>query len=94
MRRSKLDLVLGVLRAVKRGTDKPTRIMYTVNLSWKPTQNILNSLVGQGLLSLIEEEGNKRSKKRYELTEKGNGVVDYFDGAKQLINVDDIVSPN
>ena len=32
--------------------------------------------------------------KRYELTEKGNGVVDYFDGAKQLINVDDIVSPN
>ena len=57
MRRSKLDLVLGVLRAVKSGTDKPTRIMYTVNLSWKPTQTILNSLVGQGLLSLIEEEG-------------------------------------
>ena len=94
MRRSKLDLVLGVLRAVKSGTDKPTRIMYTVNLSWKPTQTILNSLVGQGLLSLIEEEGNKRSKKRYKLTDKGNGVVDYFDGAKQLIDVDDIVSPN
>ena len=94
MRRSKLDLVLGVLRTVKSGTDKPTRIMYTVNLSWKPTQNILGSLVEQGLLELIEEEGNKRSKKRYVLTEKGIGVVDYFDGAKQLIDVNDIVTPN
>ncbi len=44
-RRSKLDIVLIVLGAVRRGMDKPTRIMYAANLSWKPTQKILDNLV-------------------------------------------------
>jgi predicted transcriptional regulator len=93
-RRSKLDLVLGVLRAVRDGVDKPTRIMYAVNLSWKPTQKILDSLVGQGLLSESEETGSRRSKKKYEITEKGVGVLRYFDGAQQLIDIDEFPSPD
>lgn len=92
MRRSKLDLVLGVLRTVNEGVTKPTRIMYAVNLSWKPTQNILQSLVEQGLLELTTDGASKRSRKSYSLTEKGYGVINYFDGAKQLLNVDDIIS--
>ena len=92
MRRSKLDLVLGVLRTVNDGLTKPTRIMYAVNLSWKPTQNILQSLVKQGLLELATDGTSKRSRKCYSLTEKGFGVINYFDGAKQLLNVDDITS--
>jgi len=92
VRRSKLDLVLGVLRTVNEGVTKPTRIMYAVNLSWKPTQNILQSLVEQGLLELTTDGASKRSRKSYSLTEKGYGVINYFDGAKQLLNVDDIIS--
>ncbi len=91
-RRSKLDLVLGVLRAIRDGVDKPTRIMYAVNLSWKPTQGILGSLVEQELLTESEETGSKRSKKKYKITEKGMGVLRYFDGAQQLIDIKEFPS--
>jgi predicted transcriptional regulator len=91
-RRSRLDLVLKVLGVVTDGVDKPTRIMYAANLSWKPTQRILNSLVQQGLLREIEDTGSKRTKKRYEITEKGSRVVQYFSRGKELLEVAEQVS--
>jgi len=90
-RRSRLDIILNVLNAVKEGVNKPTRIMYATNLSWKPTQRILTSLVEQGLLMDIESEGGKRTKTRYELTEKGSDVVRYFDKARDLIAIEEIL---
>jgi predicted transcriptional regulator len=87
-RRSKLDIVLNVLSAVKSGVDKPTRIMYATNLSWKPTQRILANLVEQGLLQEYGNTGSKRSKRRYEITEKGVDVLRYFDNASSLIDID------
>ncbi|HUS78226.1 MAG TPA: winged helix-turn-helix domain-containing protein [Patescibacteria group bacterium] len=91
-RRSKLDLVLGVLRVVRGGVDKPTRIMYAVNLSWRPTQGILGGLVEQGLLAEVEVEGEKRSRRRYVVTEKGLGVLSYFDGASALLDLDEVIT--
>ncbi len=88
IRRSKLEIVLNILTAVRDGVDKPTRIMYAANLSWKPTQKILASLVEQGLLMESEETGNKRSRMRYGITEKGANVLRYFDGAKDLVDID------
>lgn len=86
-RRSKLDIVLIVLEAVQRGMDKPTRIMYQANLSWKPTQRILDSLVEQNLLEVIIERGVKRKKKRYEISKKGIAVLDYFEKAQDLVDL-------
>jgi predicted transcriptional regulator len=88
VRRSKLDIVLNVLSAVKGGVDKPTRIMYAANLSWRPIQKILASMVEQGLLEEVTETGSKRSKRRYEITEKGVDVLRYFDNAKNLIDLE------
>ena len=90
-RRSRLDIVLNVLSAIKEGVDKPTRIMYAANLSWKPTQHILRSLVQQGLLREIEETSSKRTKKRYEITEKGANLVRYFERAKDLLVLEEIM---
>ena len=92
LRRSKLDIVLNVLSAVKDGVDKPTRIMYSANLSWRPTQKILESLVQQGLLQEFEDTGSRRSKRRYEITEKGASVLRYFDGARGLIDLEEVIS--
>lgn len=86
-RRSKLDIVLIVLEAVQRGMDKPTRIMYQANLSWKPTQRILDSLVEQNLLEVKIERGVKRKKKRYEISKKGIAVLDYFEKAQDLVDL-------
>jgi predicted transcriptional regulator len=92
LRRSKLDIVLSVLSAVRDGVDKPTRIMYAANLSWRPTQKILESLVQQGLLTEADNPESKRSKKRYDITEKGANVLRYFDGASALIDLEEVIS--
>jgi predicted transcriptional regulator len=86
-RRSKLDIQLIVLKAVRDGVDKPTRIMYLANISWNPVQKILNDLVDRGLLSMRDLSKGNRNKRRYEITEKGLSVLNYFEGAKKLVDI-------
>lgn len=91
LRRSKLDITLSVLSSVRDGLDKPTRIMYASNMSWKPIQRILASLVGQGLLREIQVSGTRRSRVLYEITEKGVNVLDYFSGADEIIDMSKMI---
>ena len=86
-RRSRLDIQLDVLNAVRKGVDKPTRIMYAANMSWKPVRKILDSLVDGGLLSVIENTNGKTVRRRYEITEKGVSVLTYLEGAKELLTI-------
>jgi len=86
-RRSQLEITLNILSIVRSGVDKPTRIMYAANMSWKPVQKILSHLVEQGLLEKQLNEESRQSKRLYIITEKGVGVIDYFDKAKLLINI-------
>ena len=90
-RRSKLEIYLDVLKVIKEGTKKPTRIMYGANLSWKLLQGILGSMVSQGLIEEIDASNSrdKRTTKVYEVTSKGDSVIRYFDRAKGLIEVDE-----
>ena len=66
---------------------KPTKIMYAANMSWNLTQRVFEDLVEQDMLSIQEMPGAKRSVKRYDLTEKGQKVLEYFEGAKTLLNI-------
>ena len=66
--------------------------MYAANLSWNPTQNVLSKLLEQGLIQEFEVESGSRTKKRYDITEKGINVLRYFEGANELIDVLDIFS--
>ena len=91
-RRSKLEIYLDVLKVIKEGTTKPTRIMYVANLTWKILQSVLNSMVD---LDLIEEidmsmSRDKRTNTVYQVTNKGDSVIRYFDRAKGLIEVDEL----
>jgi len=88
-RRSKLEIYLDVLRVIKGGVRKPTRIMYGANLSWKPLQQVLQSLLDQGLIVEIDvsDGGDKRTTKHYEITQKGENVLRYFDRARRLIGL-------
>lgn len=90
-RRSKLEIYLDVLKVIKEGTKKPTRIMYGANLSWKLLQNILSSLVDQDLIIEVDasESRDKRTNTVYRITSKGDSVIRYFDRAKGLIEVDE-----
>jgi predicted transcriptional regulator len=86
-RRSKLDIQLIVLKAVRDGVDKPTRIMYMANISWNPVRKILDDLVDRGLLSMRDISNGDRAKRRYDITEKGLSVINYFEGAKELVDI-------
>ncbi len=92
VRRSKLEIKLKVLSVVKGGVDKPTRIMYAANLSWRPTQRVLGDLVRQELLREVAAPDNHRSRRRYRITEKGLNVLVYFKGAEALLGFEGITS--
>ena len=83
-RRSKLEIYLDVLKVIKEGTKKPTRIMYGANLSWKLLQGILSSMVTQDLILEVDasQSKDKRTSRYYEITPKGDSVIRYFDRAK------------
>ena len=72
-RRSRLDIYFDVLEVVERGVDKPTRIMYETNLSWRVLKEIFSTLVSKGFLS---EELVKNSK-RYHITDKGINALSH-----------------
>ena len=91
-RRSQLEIRLNILSAVKDGVDKPTRIMYAANMSWKPVQRILSHLVEQGLLEVRINTESRQSKKRYTLTDKGANVLDYFEKAKEILPLEGLYS--
>lgn len=85
-RRSRLEIILSTLSAIRDGTDKPTRIMYAVNLSWNPIQKMLSNLVEQGFLEVKTASGV--SKKRYTITAKGANVIDFFEKANEILPKD------
>ena len=84
-RRSKLELQLIILSAIEDGVDKPTRIMYAANMSWKPVQKILSRLVEQGLIVVMTNSKREQSKRRYVITEKGSKILTFFNDAKDLL---------
>ena len=89
-RRSKLEIRLKILDAVRNGVEKPTRIMYAANLSWKPTQRILSHLTEQGLVAEVSDTESVKSRRKYRITEKGIAVLDYFDEAKKLLPIEEV----
>lgn len=91
-RRSKLEIYLDVLWAIKKGTRKPTRIMYEANLSWKPLQKILQSMISQDLILEIDAsaEKDRRTSTVYEITQKGENIVKYFNKGKDYLKLEEI----
>lgn len=93
-RRSRFEIYVDILTEIKNGSKKPTQIMYGANLSWIPLQGMLESLTKQGLIEEIEGlKKDKRTKRRFELTSKGENVIRYYRKAKNLIEVSSAKEP-
>ncbi len=88
-RRSKFQLSVEVLKQIKDGECKPTRIMYSANLSWKSLKEILGSLSEQGLVDeIVLSKGKKRTRRIYEITSKGESVLRYYNVVNDLIEIE------
>jgi len=64
-----------VLRAIKSGYNKPTRIMYSSNISWAPLCEILKLLTDQGAMAVK----NVGDKKQYYITDKGQDILKHYE---------------
>jgi predicted transcriptional regulator len=82
-KRAKLEIYLDILKTIKKGTNKPTRIMYRTNLSWKPLMKVIASLIEQGLI-VVDKNGSHAI---YDITEKGRNVLRYFSKAMEFIKI-------
>ena len=74
---------MDILKVVHEGAYLPTQIMYRANLAWAALQSSLGSLVGIGLLERV----NVGSKRSYQLTMKGAGVLTSFTQIIETVNV-------
>jgi len=84
-RRSRLEIILTILTNIRNGIDKPTRIMYAANMSWRPVQKILSTLMEQGLIEMRINTKSRQSRKQYVIKEKGINLLDYFDKANEIV---------
>ncbi len=73
VRRSRLEIYFDVLKALDRGVDKPTRLMYRANLSWSSLQETFETLLDGGFMAV---EKTKKTK-RYRITDKGRRALSY-----------------
>lgn len=92
LRRSRLEVHLDVMHTTRNGVKKPTRIMYGANLSWKPLQRVLDSLIRQDLVIEIDpvDPKDKRTSVCYDLTKKGENVLGYFNKASALLELETV----
>jgi predicted transcriptional regulator len=85
-RRSRLEMALDVLRAVKEGREKPTHAMFRANTSWTTLKKYLKWLVEKGFVKEMEGRGRKT----YRITEKGERILEYFEKMEEEIPLAEI----
>jgi predicted transcriptional regulator len=73
-RRSKLDIVGDVLRAIREGAERPTNIMFRANLTWPLTVTYLELLLRSRMVR-TEPDGDKLV---YRIEPKGAALLNSF----------------
>jgi predicted transcriptional regulator len=81
-RSSKLQICFDVLEIIRKGAQKPTRIMQDANLSWSTLLEVFTMLSSQGLIKWDYKEGYKR----YTLTDKGLIAVTHYGKALGVLD--------
>lgn len=81
-RRSQLEIQVAILDTIAQGIDKPTRIMFSANISWLILQNALLTLESNDLII----KGDQKNRSVYSVTEKGQSVLKDYRALKETLN--------
>ena len=65
--------------------------MYSTNLSWINFNQIIKPLISQRLLAEVIESGDKRSRTKYKVTEKGERFLEYIGLALNSVNLEEVI---
>ncbi|MDA4130972.1 MAG: hypothetical protein OK457_09395 [Thaumarchaeota archaeon] len=82
-RRSRMETLCDIVKAIGAGAEKPTHIMYKANLSWTVMQGYIKDLETQGVVFSQETDG----KRLYKLTEKGYILLKQYVAIKEDLNL-------
>ena len=82
--RSQIDIIAEILDAAD-GSVKKTHIMYRCNLSFKQLETYLNLLLNRGLLKRVSEEGKSSYTRSFEITGKGQILLQAYQSLKALL---------
>jgi predicted transcriptional regulator len=69
-----MQIYFDILNVMASGEEKPTRIMYGANLSWRALQSLFPHLIAQGFIDAAKDVKGKR----YRITEKGQRALHYY----------------
>lgn len=73
-RRSRMEILVDILKAVDQGKQKPTHIMYSTNMCWNRMRMQLDFLTMQEMLVSTQVNGETL----YTITPKGKEILEYF----------------
>ena len=87
-RRTRLEMYFDVLTALKNGNNKKTSIMHAANISWQTLNEILGSLISQGLVEEIKSLHwrDKRIRVYYDFTARGEKMISYLRYQDEFLN--------
>jgi len=82
--RSRIEIIADILDAADEGVRK-THIMYRCNLSFKQLETYLDFLLNRGLLKTVPEEGKSSYTRSFEITDKGQILLQAYQSLKDLL---------
>jgi len=75
-KRERLEVIRDILKAIQNNRQiKPTRLLYSSNLSPQMFKEYINELISKGFIKL---EIDKNEKKTFSLTKKGNDFLQEY----------------
>ena len=75
-KRERLDIIKDIIYSIRENRNiKPTRLLYASNLSPQMFKDYINELITKGFISL---DIDKKEKKTFSLTEKGNNFLEEY----------------
>jgi predicted transcriptional regulator len=78
-KRERLEIIKDILLSVKEKRNiKPTRLLYSSNLSPQMFKEYINELLSKGFILINTEKSKGKEKKFISLTEKGNSFLNEY----------------
>ncbi|NMB66623.1 hypothetical protein GYA25_01005 [Candidatus Woesearchaeota archaeon] len=78
-KRERLEIIKDILLSVKEKRNiKPTRLLYSSNLSPQMFKEYVNELLSKGFILMNTEKYKGKEKKFISLTEKGNSFLNEY----------------
>ncbi|MEM2191934.1 MAG: winged helix-turn-helix domain-containing protein [Archaeoglobaceae archaeon] len=79
MKRSRIEIIFEILKALDSGVTTKTRLMYASNLDWRNFSRYVDYMLKEGL---IATKGNE-----YRLTEKGRSLLVKLREISQILSL-------